>query len=44
MNKTDMQRKLYDLQDLKYRDMQIKIITTINPGSVIGVRTQDPGT
>jgi len=41
MNKTDLHRKLYDLQDLKYRDMQIKIIPTINPESVIGVRTPE---
>ncbi|MCR5403226.1 MAG: DNA alkylation repair protein [Butyrivibrio sp.] len=41
MNKTDLQRKLYDLQDLKYRDMQIKIIPTIEPESVIGVRTPE---
>ena len=39
MNKTDLHRKLYELQDLKYRDMQIKIIPNINPDSVIGVRT-----
>ena len=31
MNKSDLYRKMYDLQDLKYRDMQIKIIPTINP-------------
>jgi hypothetical protein len=41
MNKADLHRKLYDLQDLKYRDMQIKIIPTIDPGSVIGVRTPE---
>ena len=41
MNKTDLYRKLYALQDLKYRDMQIKIIPTINPESVIGVRTPE---
>ena len=41
MNKADLYRKLYDLQDLKYRDMQIKIIPTINPESVIGVRTPE---
>lgn len=41
MNKADLFRKLYDLQDLKYRDMQIKIIPTINPESVIGVRTPE---
>ena len=39
MNKADLHRKLYDLQDLKYRDMQIKIIPTVEPESVIGVRT-----
>ena len=41
MNKTDLQSKLYELQDLKYRDMQIKIIPTIEPGAVIGVRTPE---
>ena len=41
MNKADLCRKLYDLQDLKYRDMQIKIIPTIHPESIIGVRTPE---
>ncbi len=41
MNKTDLNKKLYSLQDLKYRDMQIKIIPTISPGSIIGVRTPE---
>ena len=41
MNKTDLHRKLYSLQDMKYRDMQIKIIPTIEPESVIGVRTPE---
>ena len=41
MNKADLFRKLYDLQDLKYRDMQIKIIPTVEPESVIGVRTPE---
>ena len=41
MNKADLCRKLYDLQDLKYRDMQIKIIPTISPESVTGVRTPE---
>ena len=31
--------KLSDLQDLKYRDMQIGLIPSVDPGSVIGVRT-----
>ena len=39
MNKTELHKNLYDLQDAKYRDMQIKIIPSIEPGSVIGVRT-----
>ena len=41
MNQADLHRKLYDLQDLKYRDMQIKIIPTVEPESVIGVRTPE---
>ena len=41
MNKTELYKQLYDLQDLKYRDMQIKIIPTIEPESVIGVRTPE---
>ena len=41
MDKTDLYAKMYDLRDLKYRDMQIKIIPTINPESVIGVRTPE---
>ena len=41
MNKTDLHRKLYDLQDLKYRDLQIKIIPAAEPESVIGVRTPE---
>lgn len=41
MNKTDLNKRLDSLQDLKYRDMQIKIIPTIDPGSIIGVRTPE---
>ena len=41
MNKTDLIKRLDSLQDLKYRDMQIKIIPTIDPGSIIGVRTPE---
>ena len=41
MNKTDLYKKLYSLQDLKYRDMQIKIIPTISPESIIGARTPE---
>ncbi len=41
MDKKVLYDKLYELQDLKYRDMQIKIIPTIDPESVIGVRTPE---
>lgn len=41
MNQTDLHKRLYELQDLKYRDMQIKIIPAIDPESVIGVRTPE---
>ncbi len=41
MNKTDLHKKLYSLQDLKYRDMQIRIIPTVDPKSIIGVRTPE---
>ena len=41
MDKTDLHKKLYSLQDMKYRDMQIRIIPSINPESVIGVRTPE---
>ena len=41
MNKTDLHKKLFTLQDLKYRDMQVKIIPSIAPESVIGVRTPE---
>ncbi len=39
MNKTELYRRLYELQDLKYRDMQIRIIPSTDPESIIGVRT-----
>ena len=35
----DWQKKLHARQDLKYRDMQIRIIPSADPGSIIGVRT-----
>ncbi|MBQ7464482.1 MAG: DNA alkylation repair protein [Lachnospiraceae bacterium] len=41
MNKSELQKKLYSLQDLKYRDMQIKIIPSTDPETVIGVRTPE---
>ena len=39
MKKTDLHKELKKLQDLKYRDMQVKIIPTVEPSSIIGVRT-----
>ncbi len=41
MNITDLHKKLYSLQDMKYREMQIKIVPTISPESIIGVRTPE---
>lgn len=41
MKPTSLYKKLYELQDLKYREMQIKIIPAIKPDSVIGVRTPE---
>ena len=41
MKKTDLHKELKKLQDLKYRDMQIKIIPTVKPASIIGVRTPE---
>lgn len=37
----DLYRKLQELQDLKYRELQIRIIPTADPGSIIGVRTPE---
>ncbi len=41
MDKENLYGKLHELQDPKYRDMQIKIIPGIDPGSIIGVRTPE---
>ena len=41
MEKNDLQKKLYDLNNQKYRDMQIKIVPTVDAESVIGVRTPE---
>ena len=37
----NIENYLFDLQDIKYRLMQIKIIPTVNPKSIIGVRTPE---
>ena len=34
-------KELFSLQDLKYREMQVKIIPTVKPDSIIGVRTPE---
>ncbi|MCR4740789.1 MAG: DNA alkylation repair protein [Lachnospiraceae bacterium] len=36
-----MYKKLKSCQDLKYRDMQIKIIPSVDPETIIGVRTPE---
>ena len=41
MKKTDLHKELKKLQDVKYRDMQVKIIPTVKPESIIGVRTPE---
>ena len=37
--KTIIQQRLFELQDLKYRDFQCKLMPTVAPETVIGVRT-----
>lgn len=36
---TDIQKKLFELQDIKYKDFHTKLIPQINSETVIGVRT-----
>ena len=36
-----IEERLFKLQDLKYRDMQVKIIPNINANTIIGVRTPE---
>ena len=37
----ETREKLSSLQDLKYRDMQVRIIPSVKPESIIGVRTPE---
>ncbi len=37
----EIRERLFSLQDLKYREMQIKIIPTVKPERIIGVRTPE---
>lgn len=41
MNKEVLLKKLVDLQDLKYKSFQEKLIPTIDPNTIIGVRTPE---
>lgn len=36
-----VQARLFELQDLKYRDFQCKLMPTVNPDTVIGIRTPE---
>ena len=38
---TTIQARLFELQDLSYRDFQCKLMPTVDPDTVIGVRTPD---
>ena len=38
---TEIQERLFELQDEKYRDFQIKLMPTVDPATVIGVRTPE---
>ena len=38
---TDIQKRLFELRDEKYRDFQVKLIPTADPARVIGVRTPE---
>lgn len=37
----DIRRRLFELQDFKYKEFQCKLMPTVNPDAVIGVRTPD---
>ncbi len=37
--KTDLQKELLDLQDIKYKEFHQKLMPTVNPDKVIGIRT-----
>lgn len=37
----EIQKRLFELQDLKYRDFQCKLMPTVAPDTVIGVRTPE---
>lgn len=37
----EVRRQLFALQDLKYKEFACKLMPTVNPQTVIGVRTPD---
>ena len=37
----EIRKELFGMQDTKYRDFQAKLIPTVDPGTVIGVRTPE---
>ena len=37
----ETEKRLFELQDVKYRDFQIKLMPTVDPAAVIGVRTPE---
>ena len=37
----EIRRELHGLQDLKYRELQVKIIPSVKPERIIGVRTPE---
>ncbi len=41
MSKKGIQDRLFEMQDIKYRDFQSKLFPTLEPGKMIGVRTPD---
>jgi len=41
MNTGEIREALFRLQDVKYRDMQVRIIPTVKPETIIGVRTPE---
>lgn len=41
MDRTEIQKELFDLQDEKYREFSCSLMPTVDPERVIGVRTPD---
>ena len=39
MNREEIRQKLFEMQDIQYRDFQSKLFPTVDPANVIGIRT-----